>query len=93
MSSTGQKKMIIFADLFAGVGDRAVAWLESLKDKGPTMKPLVFYHAVDPRDHFYTIAKVRLQQTAMAHFQSERLNIPGCFVRDVQRDCTPCDLA
>ena len=27
-----KKKMIILADLFVGVGDRAVAWLEWLKD-------------------------------------------------------------
>ena len=27
-----KKKMIILADLFVGVGDRAVAWLDGLKD-------------------------------------------------------------
>lgn len=56
-------------------------------------KPLVFYHAVDPRDHFYTIAKVRTMQTAMGHFQNERLSIPGCIVRHDQHSCTSCEIA
>lgn len=32
-------------------------------------------------------------QTAMGHFQNERLSIPGCIVRLDQHSCTSCEIA
>ncbi len=49
-----------------------------LKDAGAeAAKPLMFFFGADPRDHFFSIAKIRVVEKAKQEFNKEALSVPG----------------
>ena len=73
---TKGKKLVVFCDMFAAVGDRLLAWYSLFRDRAQ-QPPLTFYFAVEPREHFYRIAHIRLTTQAAADFNAARLDCPG----------------
>lgn len=74
------KKMIVFVDLFVAVGDRVLARYSQLRDRGTEGAqgaPLTFFFGVEPREHFFRIASVRLMAQAAADFNAQKLDCPG----------------
>ena len=73
-----QQKMVLVVDLFAGVGDRLVAFLKSLVQRGAgTAMPMAFMYAAESREFFYSIALVRLMQEAARMFNNEEIFVEG----------------
>ena len=72
------KKMLIFVDLFGGAGDRLVGYYDLLKcGGGGARDPLCFFLSVEYREHFSTIARVRVKEQAQSDFQTEALYVEG----------------
>lgn len=69
------KKVLVVADPFMAVGDRGEALLNLMQE--PCGDVMLFYFGSDPREHFQTIAKIRVLAKAKEDFQEERLSIPG----------------
>jgi hypothetical protein len=77
-SATRNKKVVLFVDLFLSVGDTALGFFQLLKScGGMAAKPLLYYLGVDFREHFYTVARIRLIEEAKRDFNGESLFVEG----------------
>ena len=72
------KKLVVVVDLFAAVGDRLIAFLKMLVERGAGVAtPLAFMFAVESREFFYATAMVRLMQEATRMFNNEEIFVEG----------------
>lgn len=69
------KKLLVFADPFMAVGDRAEAVLSMQQET--SVDKLVFFFGSDPREHFAAISRIRVVSKTKEEFQEERLSISG----------------
>ena len=69
------KKVLVVADPFMAVGDRGEAVVNLLQE--PSEDVMLFYFGSDPREHFQTIAKIRVLSKVKEDFQEERLSVSG----------------
>ena len=59
------------------LGARATAVYSMVKGRSVDSNPMVFYIGLDAREHFLSIAKVRVVQRAVTDFGMDTLSIPG----------------